>query len=326
MKRLLTILLLIPTLVFAWAPEKGKPVTAIVGNVPGAGNEVSFRKLAEIVEKNNPNFSYVVQNIPGQDSAIANNKFLDATPNGYTINLPSHMSSYVTNDIWQKNIMKYRWDSFTDVLTMGKSPLVLVANINSRVDTPVDFIRYLAKSTQPINIAVGGGAHRTAYEFLITKAHASRDIVKPIKFNGPLPAVLSVASYDGKTGTEFGIMPITIAQPLIQSGKVKPIGFTGTWVPLQYSNVPLLNTVAPGINVYAAWSIELPPNTPADIVAWYQREFARAVHSKEYTVWREQNIVFYEEAELTPAGLKRQMIHLRETFLPLLQKIDLGKE
>lgn len=326
MKRLLAILLLIPTLAFAWAPEKGKLVTVIVGNVPGAGNEVSFRKLAEIVEKNNPNFSYVVQNIPGQDSAIANNKFLDATPNGYTINLPSHMSSYVTNDIWQAKIIKYRWDSFVDVLTMGKSPLVLVANTKSTVDTPVDFIRYLAKSTKPINIAVGGGAHRTAYEYLITKAHGNRDLIKPIKFNGPLPAVLSVAQYDGKTGTEFGIMPITIAHPLIQSGKVKPIGFTGTWAPHQYATVPLLNTIAPGINVYAAWSIELPANTPADIVAWYQREFSKAVRSQEYKEWREQNIVFYEESELTPAGIKKQMIHLRETFLPVLQKIDLSNE
>jgi len=236
------------------------------------------------------------------------------------------MSSYVTNDIWQAKIMKYRWDSFTDVLTMGKSPLVLVANVKSTVETPVDFIRYLAKSTRPINIAVGGGAHRTAYEFLITKAHGNRDLINPIKFNGPLPAVLSVAQFDGKTGTEFGIMPITIAQPLIQSGKVKPIGFTGTWVPSQYPDVPLLNTVAPGINVYAAWAIQLPPDTPADIVAWYQREFTRAIRSKEYTKWREQNVVFYEESELTPAGLKKQMINLRATFLPVLQKIDLSKE
>ena len=63
-----------------------------------------------------------------------------------------------------------------------------------------------------------------------------------------------------------------------------------------------------------------------DIVAWYQREFAKAVRSKEYAEWREQNVVFYEEAELTPAGLKKQMIALRETFLPVLQQIDLSKE
>jgi tripartite-type tricarboxylate transporter receptor subunit TctC len=324
MKKLLAMLLLVPVLAFAWEPTK--TVTVIVGNTPGAGNEIAFRKLAEIVQKNNPNFTYVVQNIPGADSVIANNKFLEAVPDGHTINLPSHMSSYVTNDIWEAKIKKYQWDTFVDVLTMGKSPLVLVASPKSTVDTPVDFVRYLAKSTRPINIAVGGGAHRTAYEYLITKAHANRDIVKPIKFNGPLPAVTSVAQYDGKTGTEFGIMPIAVARPLVEAGKVKAIGFTGTRTMPQYPDVPMLNTVAPGINVYAAWSIQLPPGTDKDISAWYQREFAKAVRSKEYAEWRNINVVFYEESELTPAGLKKQMESLRETFLPVLQQIDLSKE
>jgi tripartite-type tricarboxylate transporter receptor subunit TctC len=324
MKKVLLALLLIPTLVFAWEPTK--TVTVIVGNTPGAGNEIAFRKLAEIVQKQNPKFTYVVQNMPGADSVIANNKFLEADPNGYTINLPSHMSSYVTNDIWETKIKKYQYDSFVDVLTMGKSPLVLVASPKSTVNTPVDFVRYVAKSTKPINIAIGGGAHRTAYEYLMTKSHASKDIVKPIKFNGPLPAVTSVASYDGNTGTEFGIMPIAVAKPLVEAGKVKTIGFTGTKTMSQYPNVPLLNTVAPGINVYAAWSIQLPPNTSTDIVEWYQTNFAKAVRSKEYAEWRNINVVFYEEDELTPKGLRKHMYELRATFLPVLQKIDLSKE
>jgi tripartite-type tricarboxylate transporter receptor subunit TctC len=324
MKKLLLAILMVPVLAFAWEPTK--PVTVIVGNTPGAGNEIAFRKLAEIIQKTDPKFTYVVSNIPGADSTVANNKFMDAAPDGYTINIPSHMSSYVTNDIWQKDIKKYQWDSFIDVVTIGKSPLVLVASPKSTVNTPVDFIRYLAKSTKPVNIAVGGGAHRTAYEYLITKAHANRDLVKPIKFNGPQPAVLSVASYDGKSGTEFGIMPIAVAKPLVDAGKVKAIGFTGTKTMSQYPDVPLLNTVAPGINVYAAWSIELPPNTPKDIVDWYQKTFAQAIRSKEYKEWRDINVVFYEESELTPDGLKKQMLNLRETFLPVLQRIDLSKE
>ena len=121
MKKLLAVLLLCAGLsAHAWEPTK--PVTVIIGNTPGAGNEMAFRKLAEIVQKRNPNFVYVVQNIPGADSVIANNKVLEAPADGYTINLPSHMSSYVTNDIWEKNIKKYNYDSFVDVLTMGKSP------------------------------------------------------------------------------------------------------------------------------------------------------------------------------------------------------------
>ena len=324
MKKLLAILAVIPLLSVAWEPAR--PVTVIVGNTPGAGNEIAFRKLSEIVQKTNPRYTFVVENRPGADSVVAANYFLLQPNDGYTINLPSHMSTYVTNDIWESKLKKFNYDSFTDVLTMGKSPLVLVASPRSTVNTPVDFIRYLAQSTRPINIAVGGGAHRTAFEYLMEKAHANRDVVKPIKFNGPLPAVTSVAQYDGRTGTEFGIMPIAVARPLVEAGKVKPIGFTGTRTMPQYPEVPLLNSVAPGINVYAAWSIQLPPNTDKEITAWYQREYSKAVRSQEYAKWREQNVVFYEESELTPAGLRKHMDELRATFLPVLKSIDLSKE
>ena len=323
MKHLLAILALIPALAFAWEPSK--PVQVYIGNTPGAGNEMAFRKLADIVQKSNPKFVYVVQNIPGADSVIANNKFLEAPNDGYTINLPSHMSSYVTNDIWEKSIKKYNYDSFVDVLTMGKSPLVLVASPKSGINTPQEFVKYI-QSGRTINIAVGGGAHRTAFEYLMAKGNGNKDQVKPIKFNGPQPAVTSVASYDGKTGTEFGIMPIAVAKPLVEAGKVKPIGFTGTQKMAQFPNVPLLRDVAPGINVYAAWSIQLPPGTDKEIVAWYQQQFSAAIRSREYAEYREANVILYAEDELTPAGLKRHMDELRAAFIPVLSKIDLSKE
>jgi len=324
MKQLLaTLLIAVGMAAHAWEPTK--PVTVMIGNSPGAGNEMAYRKLAEIVQKKNPNFVYVVQNIPGADSVIANNKFLEVPNDGYTINLPSHMSSYVTNDIWEKNIKKYNYDSFVDVLTMGKSPLVLVASVKSGINTPQEFVKYI-QSGRTINIAVGGGAHRTAFEYLVEKGRGNRDAVKPVKFNGPAPAVQSVAQWDGKVGTEFGIMPIAVAKTLVDAGKVKPIGFTGTRKMAQFPNVPLLNGVAPGINVYAAWSIQLPPGTGRDIVEWYQREFAAAVRSQEYREYMDANVIFYVEDELTPAGLRAQMKELRDTFIPVLSKIDLSKE
>jgi tripartite-type tricarboxylate transporter receptor subunit TctC len=323
MKKLLAILALLPALAFAWEPTK--PVQVYIGNTPGAGNEMAYRKLADIVQKSNPKFTYVVQNIPGADSVIANNKFLEAPNDGHTINLPSHMSSYVTNDIWEKNIKKYNYDSFVDVLTMGKSPLVLVASPKSGINTPQEFIKYI-QSGRTINVAIGGGAHRTAFEYLMERGNGNRDQVKPIKFNGPQPAVQSVAGYDGKTGTEFGIMPIAVAKALVDAGKVKPIGFTGTRKMSQFPEVPLLNTVAPGINVYAAWSIQLPPGTDKEIVSWYQQQFSAAVRSKEYKEYIDANIIFYSEDELTPTGLKKHMDELRSAFIPVLSKIDLSKE
>jgi hypothetical protein len=325
MKKVLALLALSFSLMaHAWEPTK--PVVAIVGNTPGAGNEIAFRKLAEIVKQKHPNFNYVMENRPGADSVIAQNHFLTQPADGYTINLPSHMSTYVTNDIWEKNVKKFKYDDFVDVLTIGKSPLVLVVSTKSTVTTPEEFIRLVRITRSPINVAVGGGAHRTAFEYLMLKGNGNKDMVTPIKFNGPLPAVTSVAAYDGKEGTEFGIMPIAVARSLIESGKVRPLGFTGTRTMPQYPNVPLLKDIAPGINVYAAWSLELPKNTPQEIIDWYQKAFSEAIHSKEYKEWCDLNVVFYDESELTPKGLRKHIEELRTSFLPVLNKIDLTKE
>ena len=319
MKHLLALLLLIPTLALAWEPTK--PVTVVIGNPPGAGNELAFRKLASIVTEANPKANFVIQNQPGADSVIAMNGFLSAPNDGYTIALPSHMSTFITNDIWEKKIKKFNYDSFTPVMTMGKSPLVLIANRNSKIDTPQQFADYIRDTKEPINIAIGGGAHRTAFEYLMFKNNGNGDMVQIINFNGPLQAATSVGKDTG--GTEFGIMPIAVAKPLIESGKVKPIGLTGERKMPQFPNVPLLQSIAPGINVYGAWAIILPPDTPKEITDWYVKVFVAAARSEEYKKWMDGQVVFLEEKELTPAGLRRQMETLRKTFMPVLEKVKL---
>ena len=319
-------LLLVTASVLSHAWEPTKPVTIIIGNAPGAGNEIAARKLAGIVEKSNPKVSFVVQNMPGADSVISMNHFLTVPPDGYTIAIPSHMSTYVTNDIWEKSVKKFAYNEFTDVLTIGKSPLVLVASSVSKINTPEEFVKLVSTTTKPISVALGGGAHRTAFEYLMEKNNGNKDMVKPVKFNGPLQAVTSVAQFATAGGTEFGIMPIAIAQPLYQAGKVKLIGFTGTKSMPQYPNVPFLNRVAPGINVYAAWTLALPPNTPKDIVDWYKVEFGKAAVTQEYQEWMKENVIFIEPKELDPAGLRQQIEFLHKTFLPVLEKVDLSKE
>jgi tripartite-type tricarboxylate transporter receptor subunit TctC len=158
------------------------------------------------------------------------------------------------------------------------------------------------------------------------KGKGNKDVVKSIKFNGPVPALQSVGQWDGKIGTEFGIVPIAVAKALIDAGRVKPIGFTGTRKMAQFPTVPLLNTVTPGINVYAAWSIQLPPGTSRDITEWYQQQFSNAIRSAEYREYTDANVIFYAEDELTPAGLRRHMDDLRAAFIPVLSRIDLSKE
>jgi tripartite-type tricarboxylate transporter receptor subunit TctC len=320
MKKLLLTLLLLPMIVFAWEPSK--PVTAVIGNAPGAGNEIAFRKLTGIISKTSK-VSYVVENKPGADSVIAMNYMTTASADGHTLAVINHMSTYVTNDIWEKNVKKFEYNSFTDVLTIGKSPLVLVANIKSKINTPLEFARLVTTTKQPVFIAIGSGAHKMAFEYTMFKTQGNKELVKTIQFHGPAQALMSVVSDSG--GTEFGIMPIAVAKSLIDAGRVKAIGITGDRKLTQMPFVPLLKEIAPGINVYAAWAIVLPPDTPKDILDYYTYTFATAIRTAEYREWCDENLVFVEERELTHTGLRKHAEELRANFLPLAKLINLNE-
>lgn len=315
---------LLPSSVFAaWQPPK--TVTVIIGFQPGSGNELSFRKLSSIVEKENPNVTFIVKNMPGADSVNAMNAFMKEPADGSVITVPSHMGTYVTNEIWQKKIKTWTPYDFINLMTIGKSPLVLVAAKNSKVNTPQEFVDYI-KKTDNTFIAVGGGAHRTAYEYIVHYLKLDKKKVTNVNFNGPAPAVESVAKYDGKEGTEFGIMPLAVAAPFIQDGMVKAIGLTGERKMAQLPNIPLLAPTIPNVNVYAAWTIVLPKDTPKEVVDWYQKAFVKAANTPEYREWADKNMIFIDDRELSPDGVLKTINVLRGTFLPVLQLIDPERE
>jgi tripartite-type tricarboxylate transporter receptor subunit TctC len=323
MKKLIATILLVPMLAWAqWSPSKA--VTTAIGFSPGSGNEISFRKASEIVMKQNPGVNFNIETRPGADAAIASNNFMTAPSDGLHLMVPSHMSLFVTNDIWQKDIKRFEYNSFKPAVTLGKSPLVLVASSKSTVNTPQEFVKYITNGRQ-VNIAVGGGAHRMAYEYIMLKIRADPKQIQSVAFNGPLPAVTSVASYDGKFGTEFGIMPIAVARPLIEAGKVKPIGLTGGPGLKALPNVPLLSDAISGLKVYAGWMIVLPPQTPNTIVDWYADKFSKAILSKEYQDWAEQNYIIIDKDELNPHGIMTYAEELRTAFALIARNIRIEK-
>jgi tripartite-type tricarboxylate transporter receptor subunit TctC len=321
MKKIFASLLLATTTLLAHAWEPTKPITVLIGNQPGSGNEVGFRAISAQVAKTHPNVKFIIELKPGADSVIAMNALYEAKPDGYTIAIPSYMSTFVTNDIWQKDIKKFEYNSFTNIFGMGKSPLTIVANPKSKINTVDEFADLVKNTTKPVNVAVGGGAHRMTFEFFMLKAKGNKQLVKTIPFPGPLQAVTSVA---GDSGTEFGIMPIAIALPLVQAGKVKVIGITGE---RKLDRLPSAEPIRVGgsyIDVFAAWAMILPPNTPKEIVEWYQEAFVPALRSKEVKSYYDDNLIFLDERELNPVGFARGIEKLRGVWIPLSQQVNLN--
>ena len=175
-----------------------------------------------------------------------------------------------------------------------------------------------AKNPQaPVNVAIGATAHRIVLEYLMDHVRGDRKLVQAVLYKGPAQAVQDVAGNQA----EFGIMPIAIAKPLIDAGRVKPIAITSEQRLSKIPKVPLWKDYVPGLNVYAAWMIMLPPGTPREQIDYYNNLFVPAINSAESLKLFEENLMFTVRSEQTTEGARAYISRLQTQWIPYTRKI-----
>ena len=314
-KKFLLALLLVPSLVFAWQPTK--PVTVIFPNGPGAGNEISFRIVADIVEKKT-GAVFKSEHRPGADGNIAINYFATVPADGHTVAIPACNSNWVTAEVWYPQTVKYNIFDFEPVANIARSPLAFWAHPSSRVNTPEDLIREIRDKKRPLNFAIGGGGHKLAVEYLTDSlAVPGGDLVQTAMYKGPAQALLDVMGGH----VEFAVTPVGVGYPHVKSGKLKLIGLASE-VPLKgLESAPLMSKHAPGLNLYGCWNMILPKDTPQEVQQWYHDNFIPAIRSAEAQKKFDENLMFTTRREHTPAGVHAAMARLKADWTPIARKI-----
>ena len=311
-KKLLLAALLLPTLVLAWQPTK--PITVIFPNGPGAGNEISFRIAAEQVEHSTGS-KFVPDYRPGADGNIAGNHFATVAGDGHTIMVPACQSNWVTPDIWYSRVVKYDAQNFEPVANIARSPLAFWANPKSPVNTPEDLVKLIRSQSRAVNIAIGGGGHKLAVESL--KSHLGVNNVETVMYKGPAQALMDVMG----GSAEFGVTPVAVGWPHVQSGKLKLIGIADTRTLPGLEKYPLMTRVVPNLSIHGCWNIVLPPNTPQDVQQWYHDKFVPAIRSAESARKFTENMMYITPEEHSPAGVRASMYRLRQQWQPIARKI-----
>ena len=266
MKKLLLLLILAPTLAWAWTPEK--PIVAIIGYAPGSTNEIVFRHIADIVTQNNPGVSFVVETRPGAAGVVANNHLALQSADGYVLTVPSTTTVAVANDVWQRDVMKYNWQNMPTPVIFGEAPLVVVAQDSDPINTVKELKQLIKNRKKNINIATSGGTQSLAYYRLMDISQADKKYAVEIMYGNSSAAVLSTAAKQ----TDYSIVFEMAAAPLVKSGKVKILADSE-------------------LNVSNGYMIMLPKGTPTDVVEWYETEFGRVVDSREFQSWAKDNYI-----------------------------------
>jgi tripartite-type tricarboxylate transporter receptor subunit TctC len=216
-KKIIAIATLVPGLALAWQPTK--PVTVVFPNGPGAGNEISFRIVADIVErKTGAKFNSEYR--PGADGNIAINHFVTVPRDGHTISVPACQSNWVTPEIWFKDMIKYNPMELEPIANIARSPLAFWAHPSSSVNTPEQLVAEIRAKQRPLNFAIGGAGHKLAVEYLLDQLNVNNHQVQTIMYKGPAQALTDVLGGH----TEFSVTPVTVGWPQVQAGKLKLIG------------------------------------------------------------------------------------------------------
>jgi len=312
-------LALFATSALAWQPTK--PVTVIFPNGPGAGNEISFRIVADIVEKST-GAKFVSEHRPGADGNIAINHFVTTPADGHTIAVPACQSNWVTPEVWYSKVIKYNPMDLEPIANIARSPLAFWAHPSSRINTPEELVAAIRKKERPITVAIGGGGHKLAVEYLKDKLNVpGGDRVETAMYKGPAQALLDVMGGH----VEFGVTPVAVGYPHVIAGKLKLIGIADTRPLPGLESAPLMSKAAPGLSIHGCWNMVLPPGTPQDIQKWYADHFVPAIRSAEAGAKFRENMMYITPEEPSPAGVRASMARLQQTWQPIARRIDPNK-
>lgn len=307
-------LLLWSCTVWAWQPQR--PITVIFPNGPGAGNEISFRIVAEQIEQKNGT-RFVSDYRPGADGNIAGNYFATVPADGYTVMVPACQSNWVTPDIWYTKMVRYDAQNFEPVANIARSPLAFWANPRSPVNTPEDLVQLIREKSRPVNIAIGGSGHRLAIEYLVSHLNTDADTVAAPMYKGPAQALLDVIG----GAVEFGVTPVAVGWPHVQAGKLKLIGIADTRTLPGLGKAPLMTRVVPNLSIHGCWNLVLPPGTPQDIQNWYHDNFVPVIRNSVSAERFRENMMYITPEEHTPAGVRAAMYALRKQWQPIAKRI-----
>jgi len=314
MKKILTALVLF-TSVTCQAFTPPNIVNVTIGFAPGSGNELSFRKIASIIEQSKPNIRFVINNRPGADQIIALDYFGSLKPTGDQLYILSQNTPPIIEN-WYPGRLKFDLNDLALVTNIAKSPNCIVASSNSTVNTPEELIARIRNTKTPITFGLGSSGQRLMFEYMMDQAHGNSDMVKSTTYKGPAQALQDLAG----NNIEFAIIPSAIAAPLAESGKIKFIGLTGERRLSRLPNVPLMKDYIKNFNYYSAWAIALPAGSTPEQIKYYQDLFVPVIRSSEAREFFDNNMMITFPDEHNPEGLTKSMNADKKIWLPYIVK------
>jgi len=238
-----------------------RPVHLVVPYAAGGGTDAIARYLARGLEQRLRQ-PVIVENRPGQGTAVGAAYVAKAAPDGYTL-LMATSSTVAINPSIYKNLTYDPVRDFSPIALIAAVPFVLIVHPALEVDSLDDLVRLAKAKPGALSYASGGaGAPHHVYMELL-KSMKALDI-KHVPYRGGGPALTDVVA---------GHVPLMFADAaqaleLIRNGRVKALAVSTSQRLDTLPQVPTMDEAgATGYEANAWQCVVAPAKTPQAIVA-----------------------------------------------------------
>lgn len=233
-----------------------KPVTVLVPFVPGGSSDITARTIAPGLDKLLGQ-SFVVENKPGANGAIAAQVLKAAKPDGYTMMVGS-IGTYSINEALYKKLSYSPTNDFDYVSMAVRNPNILVASPKFPANTVAELIDYAKKHPGQVSFASSGtGSSDHLSAIMFRQASDIKGIDVPYK--GGAAAIVDLLG--DQVNVSFQNMGAVLTH--IKAGKLKALATTGEARVPELPNVPTVKeTGIKDMVVYSWQGFAVPKGTP----------------------------------------------------------------
>jgi tripartite-type tricarboxylate transporter receptor subunit TctC len=248
----------------------------------GGPTDVFTRAIAEELRKE-LNQPYMLDNRPGAGTIIGTAEAARAAPDGYTLLMVS--ATQTTVETLSPNKPYKLMRDFVPVAALMNSELVMVVHPSVPANNLAEFIALAKAKPGTLNYAssgIGSNYHMAAE---LVKILAGIDIVH-VPYKGSTGARNDIIA--GQVDMMFDSVP-TMA-PMIETGRVKPLGTSGRVRSSALPNVPTLAEAGiPGYEATIWLGVMAPAGTPQAIVDRLNTEIGKILARPDIAAaWRAQ--------------------------------------
>jgi tripartite-type tricarboxylate transporter receptor subunit TctC len=235
-----------------------RPVRVLVGFAAGSGPDVIARALSAQLALDLKQ-QFVVENRTGANGTIAVNAVVQSPADGYTLHYSS--SSITPTPYVYKKLPYNLLRDLAPIATIGiLDGYLMLVNPALPVKTVPEFIAYAKKNRVLYGSpGIGNSLHLVAEIF---KGHTNIEM-DHIPYKGASQVANALLAQN--IHVMFVTPPSVIG--LIQSGKLRPLGYTGHKPFPVLPDVPLIRKILPGFDVFGSWGMFFAPaKTPPAVV------------------------------------------------------------